>query len=192
MIKCTLARITKASNLLTSCTKTKRIPLPKYPYSLTAFKEPFSWQRNVYQLERKFYLLVFELPKLHNCLSLILFTYMILTILSVNRLLDSPILGLQDIEDNKVLTVRYRDPKYPDDFIFEAKRLPKAIDPPTVLAPEHRASNYRPQVGFNRNFPQASLGDAGHRMVNHYSGGNNSNDNRNYASIAPPQNYRGE
>lgn len=99
-------------------------------------------------------------------------------------------MGLQDIENNKVLTVRYRDPKFPEDFIFKAKRLPKAIDPPTVLAPEHRASNYRPQIGFNRDFPQASLGDAGHRMVNHHSGGNNNH--RNYASIAPPQNYRGK
>lgn len=98
-------------------------------------------------------------------------------------------MGLCDIHNNKVLTVRYRDPKYPEDFIFKAERLAKAIDPPTVLAPEHRSSNYRPQIGFNRDFPQASLGDAGHRMVNHYSGGNNNN--RNYASIAPPQNYRG-
>lgn len=113
-------------------------------------------------------------------------------------MLDSPIYGLCEISDNKVITVCYRDPKYPDGFIFEAKRLPGAIDPPNVLAPENRASNYRPQIGFNRNFPQASLGNAGHRMVNHYSGGNKpyqqhqqqGNDNRNYASIAPPSNYR--
>lgn len=113
------------------------------------------------------------------------------------RALESPIMGLRDIHENKVLTVCFCDPKYPEDFIFKAKRLAKAIDPPTVLAPEHRASNYRPQIGFNRNFPQASLGDAGHRMVNHYSGGNNNaggnaSNNRNYASIGPPQNYRGE
>lgn len=99
-------------------------------------------------------------------------------------------MGLRDIHNNKVLTVCYRDPKYPEDFIFKAKRLPNAIDPPTVLAPEQRSSNYRPQIGFNRDFPQASLGDAGHRMVNHHAGGNNNN--RNYASIAPPQNYRGK
>lgn len=114
------------------------------------------------------------------------------------RALDAPIYGQEDLEDNKVLTVRYRDPKYPIDFVFEAKRLPGAIDPPTVLAPENRPSNYRPQIGFNRNFPQASLGDAGHRMVNHHGGYNkfnnqgNDNSNRNYASIAPPQQYRGK
>lgn len=115
--------------------------------------------------------------------------------------LDSPIYGLDDIYDNKVVTIRYRDPTYPDGFIFEAKRLPGAIEPPNVLAPEQRSSNYRPQIGFNRDFPQASLGDAGHRMVNHHSGGYKqhrqqqqqqgySSDNRNFASIPPPNNYR--
>lgn len=107
------------------------------------------------------------------------------------RSVESPIYGLTDIENNKVATVRYRDPKYPDDFIFKAVRLANAIEPPNVLAPDSRPSNYRPQIGFNRNFPQANLGDAGHRMVNHYTG--QSSDNRNYASIAPPQNFfRGE
>lgn len=114
------------------------------------------------------------------------------------RTLDTPIAGQLDLENNQVLTVRYRDPKYPEGFIFEAKRLPGAIEPAAVLAPETKASNYRPQIGFNRNFPQASLGDAGHRMVNHHTGPNKfnnqaqDNSNRNYASIAPPQHYRGK
>lgn len=118
----------------------------------------------------------------------------------IYRSLPSPILGLDDIYDNKVVTISFRDPKYADGFIFEAKKLPGAIDPPNVLAPEQRPSNYRPQIGFNRDFPQASLGDSGHRMVNHYSGGYKqhrqqqnqqyNNDNRNFASIPPPNNYR--
>lgn len=110
------------------------------------------------------------------------------------RTLDAPIYGVDDVQDNQVITICYRDPKYPENHIFQAKRLPGAIDPPNVLAPDNRPSNYRPQIGFNRDFPQASLGNAGHRMVNHYSGGNNmhqSSDNRGgYVSIAPPQNYR--
>lgn len=121
--------------------------------------------------------------------------------LSRFRSLDSPIYGLDDIYNNNIVTIKFRDPKYPDGFIFEAKRLAGAIDPPTVLAPEQRPSNYRPQIGFNRDFPQASLGDAGHRMVNHYSGGykqhrqqqqqqNYNSDNRNFATIPPPNNYR--
>lgn len=112
--------------------------------------------------------------------------------------MESPIYGLDDVYNNKVVTICFRDPKYADGFIFEAKKLHGAIDPPNVLAPENRPSNYRPQIGFNRNFPQASLGDAGHRMVNHHSGGYKqhqqqqqqyNNDNRNFASIAPPNSY---
>ncbi|XP_055322156.1 5'-3' exoribonuclease 2 homolog isoform X2 [Sitodiplosis mosellana] len=113
---------------------------------------------------------------------------------SIEDTLESPIYGLDDVYNNKVVTICFRDPKYADGFIFEAKKLPGAIDPPNVLAPESRPSNYRPQIGFNRNFPQASLGDAGHRMVNHYSGGykqqqQHNNDNRNFATIAPPNSY---
>lgn len=51
-----------------------------------------------------------------------------------------------------MVTVRFRDPKYPDDFIFKAQRLPGAIDPPTVLAPENRSNDYRPQIGKKKNF----------------------------------------
>lgn len=68
------------------------------------------------------------------------------------RTLESPILGLHDIESNSVLTARFRDPKYPDGFIFKAKRLPKAVDPPTVLAPDNRPTDYRPQIGKPNNF----------------------------------------
>lgn len=116
-----------------------------------------------------------------------------------NRTFVSPIYGLDDVYNNQVVTISFRDPTYADGFIFEAKRLPGAIDPPNVLAPEQRPSNYRPQIGFNRDFPQASLGDSGHRMVNHYSGGYKqhrqqqqqyNNDNRNFATIPPPNNYR--
>lgn len=104
--------------------------------------------------------------------------------------------GLADVLNNRVVTVRYRDPVYAEGFIFEAKRLPNAIEPPTVLAPERRDDNYRAQVGFTRNTPQASLGAAGHRMMSHHGasggggGGGGGGGNRNYSSIAPPQHYR--
>lgn len=110
------------------------------------------------------------------------------------RCLESPIYGLNDVYNNKVVTISYRDPKYPEGFVFEAKRLPGSIDPPNVLAPENRPSNYRPQIGFTRNIGQASLGDSGHRMVNHHSGGYKQQQHnvydRNFSSIAPPSNYR--
>lgn len=107
--------------------------------------------------------------------------------------MDSPIKGLIEIEENTVITVRFKDPSYPEDFIFPAKRLPKAIDPPTVLGPEDREEGYRPQIGFQRNFNQASLGAAGHRMVNNYSGNNRQGgQGGNYANIGPPNSYGGE
>ncbi|KAM7350947.1 5'-3' exoribonuclease 2 Rat1 [Cochliomyia hominivorax] len=80
--------------------------------------------------------------------------------------LISPIMGLYDITENYVITVRYRDPKYDEDFIFPAVRLENAIDPPNVLAPESRDSNYRPRIGFNHNMPQAYVTQGGHRMLN--------------------------
>lgn len=73
-----------------------------------------------------------------------------LTTVSFNRSLPSPIIGLSEIEENSVVTVRFRDPKYPDEFIFKAEKLPGAVDPPTVLAAENRSNDYRPQIGtFN-------------------------------------------
>lgn len=119
----------------------------------------------------------------------------------MDGIVESPINGQHDIHENQVLTVRFRDPSYGDDYIFPARRLPGAIDPPVVLAPEKRdRDNYRPAIGelmdhllflifvsytfsyykgFNRDLPQASLGDAGHRMLNHHSG---NNQQREYSS----------
>lgn len=107
--------------------------------------------------------------------------------------MDSPINGLNEIGDNEVITVRFRDPSYPEDFSFPAKRLPKAMDPPNVLGPDDKEGkdNYRPQIGFQRNFPQASVGAAGHRMVNAHSGGGRQGQGGNYASIGPPNSYNG-
>ncbi|CRL03012.1 CLUMA_CG016524, isoform C [Clunio marinus] len=82
------------------------------------------------------------------------------------------IMGLHDITDNSVINVRYRDPKYPESFIFPARKLPTAIDPPKVLKQGVDQGNphYRPVIGFNHNRTQfASVGDAGARTVNHYT-----------------------
>lgn len=83
--------------------------------------------------------------------------------------LHCPISGLPAIQDNRVITVRFRDPSYLEDFIFPAVRLPKAVDPPKVLGPEDREDNYRPVIGFNRNMGggySANIAPGGHRMIN--------------------------
>lgn len=96
---------------------------------------------------------------------------------------ESVIPGLHDITENQVVTVKYRDPKYAKGFIFPARVLPNATEPPKVLKQGADQGNphYRPQIGFNNNRSQfASVGDAGQRTVNHYTsnryydqGGNN-------------------
>lgn len=84
-------------------------------------------------------------------------------------MLGTPVQGLDDIMKNQVVTVRYRNPKYPSDFIFPARKLSKAKDPPRVLKGtdlnEQQSRNYRPVIGFNPNMPRASLDASGHRAL---------------------------
>jgi hypothetical protein len=50
--------------------------------------------------------------------------------------------------------------------------LPNANEPPKVLKQgvDQGNPNYRPVIGFNHNRSQfASVGEAGHRVVNHYT-----------------------
>jgi 5'-3' exoribonuclease 2 len=81
-----------------------------------------------------------------------------------------------------VTNVRFRDPKYANDYIFPARVLANAQEPPKVLKQgvDEGNPNYRPVIGFNQNRSQfASLGDSGKRFINHHSsnryfeGGNN-------------------
>ncbi|XP_068081097.1 5'-3' exoribonuclease 2 homolog [Anabrus simplex] len=87
--------------------------------------------------------------------------------------LRSPVAGLPFIEENTVICIRFRDPKYPDSFVFPAKRLNGAINPPRVLKPGNlsaaESNAWRPQIGMTRSNQRASLGDAGHRMLGQVS-----------------------
>ena len=87
-----------------------------------------------------------------------------------NGTLESPVIGLESVYKNQVITVSYRDPKYATDFWFQAKKLPNAKEPPRVLKPSdfnQGGSNrpYRPVIGFNPNMPKASLDISGHRAL---------------------------
>ncbi|XP_017023979.1 5'-3' exoribonuclease 2 homolog [Drosophila kikkawai] len=79
--------------------------------------------------------------------------------------LRSPISGLPDINENTIVTTTFRDPEYDDDYIFEAKRLPNAVDPPQVL-PSEQGQKHRPVIGFNSHSNRAYVPDSGHRMLN--------------------------
>lgn len=88
------------------------------------------------------------------------------------RTFPTAIAELHDCTENKVITVRYRDPKYAEGFIFPARKLDNASEPPKVLKQtvDQGRPNYRPVIGFNHNRSQfASVGDAGARTVNHYT-----------------------
>ncbi|XP_064112535.1 5'-3' exoribonuclease 2 homolog [Macrobrachium nipponense] len=92
-------------------------------------------------------------------------------IVEPNGVLQAPVQGLPPVRDNQVVTVRFRDPSYPEGFVFPARKLENAEPPPRVLKGDNVGSgppgSYRPQIGFSRNLPQASLGGAGHRALGH-------------------------
>ncbi|XP_021712980.1 5'-3' exoribonuclease 2 homolog [Aedes aegypti] len=81
--------------------------------------------------------------------------------------LPSPIPGLHPVCENKVLTVKFLDPQYADDFVYPARKLEGARDQPKVLG-----ANEGPVIGFGQRTNRGGLGSAGHRMMNHYVGNN--------------------
>lgn len=100
----------------------------------------------------------------------------------------SVIPGLDDIPGNSVVCVRFRDPKYGDDFVFPAKRLPGANEPARVLKPgdltPEQNRNWRPQIGMAPRRHIASLSDSGHRMMGNAV--RSSMGGGAYSQVAPP------
>ncbi|XP_011686164.1 PREDICTED: 5'-3' exoribonuclease 2 homolog [Wasmannia auropunctata] len=103
--------------------------------------------------------------------------------------LPSPVRGLP-VRNNKVYCIKYKDPKYGSNYVFLARKLKGANEPPRVLKPQDfeamnrkNGSQWVPQIGFtSRTSRSASLGQAGHRMLDHHV-----NHNRPaYANIPPP------
>lgn len=87
--------------------------------------------------------------------------------------------GLHDVTENRVISAKILDPQYQEGFIFPARRLENACEPPKVLkqGSDNQNRNYRPVIGFNHNRNNfANVGDSGRRMVNHYTN-NRYNDN---------------
>ncbi|CAH0767356.1 unnamed protein product [Bemisia tabaci] len=98
--------------------------------------------------------------------------------------LISPVAGLAVVRRNSVFCARYRDPKYPDSFIFPARKLTGAEDPPKVLKPENfdRSMNWKPQIGMAPARQQAYLGSGGHRMMNFHG----PRPSGQYSAVPPP------
>jgi hypothetical protein len=96
--------------------------------------------------------------------------------------------------------VRFRDPKYSDDYIFPAVRLDGAEDPPKVLKPgdltPEQSRNWRPMVGMAHSNQRASLDSSGHRALSHEGyDRNRQNGQGRYSNMPPPRDsnvYRSE
>lgn len=84
-----------------------------------------------------------------------------------------------DLKVNGCIMVIYKDPEYPEGFIFPAKRLENAKEIPRALRDNNdrrSGSDYRPQIGFSRDVPRANLDNSAHRFVQR----NARPDNRSY------------
>nr|XP_033339263.1 5'-3' exoribonuclease 2 homolog [Megalopta genalis] len=104
--------------------------------------------------------------------------------------LSSPIYG-RPVKNNKIYCIRFKDPQYSSNFIFPAKRLKDAREPPKVLKPvdfeRMKRSNdkvFKPQIGFTPATQTASLTDAGRRMLGHYT--NHNRAQSPYTSVSGP------
>lgn len=109
-----------------------------------------------------------------------------------DKTVKSPVPVLRDISQNTSIGVKFKDPQYPDGFVFKAVLLPEAKIPSKVLKPEDwvrgNGQPWRPQLGFNPNRQQAHLDQSAFRALGH-------NLNRNqhgggqYSSTPPPSSY---
>ncbi|KAF0307470.1 5'-3' exoribonuclease 2 [Amphibalanus amphitrite] len=101
----------------------------------------------------------------------------------------SPIPLCKSFHNNQVATCRYKDPQFPEGFVFPAKKLPGAISPPRVLKPQDldaaAKQRWRPQIGMARSNTVASLGAAGHRMVGFHHHRSRSDGSAGYNSVPP-------
>ena len=65
--------------------------------------------------------------------------------------------------------VEFYDPIYPEGHIFPAVRLVSAKAPPKVLKPEGADHKFRPMIGMSHLPQRASLGQSGHRFIQHHA-----------------------
>ncbi|XP_044298728.1 5'-3' exoribonuclease 2 [Varanus komodoensis] len=86
---------------------------------------------------------------------------------------QSPVPQLRDLTQNSAISVSFKDPQYPEDYIFKAVVLSGAKKPPAVLKPGdwEKTNNdgrpWRPQLGFNRNRRQVHLDQSAFRTLGH-------------------------
>ncbi|CAF3827113.1 unnamed protein product, partial [Rotaria sordida] len=68
----------------------------------------------------------------------------------IGTLIKPPLPNCEDIINNQVICVKYRDLSFDDDYIFKAKLLENVSMPPATLKPRDydQVTPYRPNLGF--------------------------------------------
>ncbi|KAK3093485.1 hypothetical protein FSP39_016304 [Pinctada imbricata] len=107
----------------------------------------------------------------------------------------SPLPALQGIPDNRAICVKFKDPQFDPDFLFEAKVLPTAVMPDRVLKPEdfnrrNPGQHWMPQLGMSRQSGYRQNKDMGSaiRMVRHGIG---SGGGGQFGNVPPPNYNQG-
>ncbi|VVC35428.1 Hypothetical protein CINCED_3A013490 [Cinara cedri] len=109
---------------------------------------------------------------------------------TVGGSLPSPVMGLNVVRSNQVICVKFEDPKYGDNHIYESVRLNGVIEPPRVLRPDNmsaeQSNSWRPMIGMTHSNKRGRLDSSGHRTLSHHVPRNPGH----YNSVPPPQGQR--
>ncbi|CAF0772578.1 unnamed protein product [Didymodactylos carnosus] len=98
-------------------------------------------------------------------------------VVRTDEIMPSPLKQCENIKQNQVISVKYRDPQYSDDYLFKSQLLKNVTIPTPTLKPLNYDNNrpYRPNLGFaqqpqfQRDFQPAQ------RFINHSLGGHQQN-----------------
>jgi len=71
---------------------------------------------------------------------------------SIGEQIKAPLGNCEDIFNNQVISVKYRDLSFDDDYIFKAKLLKNVTMPQATLKPRDydQMTPYRPNTGFQQ------------------------------------------
>ncbi|XP_043552473.1 5'-3' exoribonuclease 2 isoform X1 [Chiloscyllium plagiosum] len=116
-------------------------------------------------------------------------------VIKPGRTVESPVPALQDITENNVCSILFKDPQFEDCYIFKASLLPGAVKPPKVLKPadweqSNQKQPWKPRLGFNPNRPQVHLDQAAFRTLGHVMSKDRSQGGSGVYSYTPPPLYQ--
>ena len=101
---------------------------------------------------------------------------------SVGEPIKAPLPNCEDLLDNQVIGVKYRDLSYDDDYIFKAKLLENVIMPDATMRPRDydQTTPYRPNLGFAQRPQYQRDFSTGQRFIRHSMGSQQSYNQQSY------------